>query len=63
MSELQIYLNRIEMAKPNYTYEKRQRDLAKKKKKEEKRQRKSGTQGERPPEDPPQPSADETSVV
>ena len=29
------------MAKPNYQYEKRQRDLAKKKKKEEKLQRKS----------------------
>lgn len=28
------------MAKPNYQYEKRQRDLAKKKKKDEKRQRK-----------------------
>ena len=30
------------MAKPNYSYEKRQRELAKKKKQEEKRQRKSG---------------------
>jgi hypothetical protein len=29
------------LAKPNYQYEKRQRDLAKKKKKEEKLQRKS----------------------
>lgn len=29
------------MAKPNYSYEKRQRDLAKKKKKEEKKQRKA----------------------
>jgi hypothetical protein len=28
------------LAKPNYSYEKRQRDLAKKKKQEEKRQRK-----------------------
>ena len=28
------------MAKPNYNFEKRQRELAKKKKKEEKRQRK-----------------------
>ena len=28
------------MAKPNYSYEKRQRELAKKKKKEEKRQQK-----------------------
>ena len=30
------------MAKPNYAFEKRQRDLAKKAKKEEKRQRKTG---------------------
>lgn len=29
------------MAKPNYSYEKRQRELAKKKKQEEKRQRKA----------------------
>jgi len=29
------------MAQPNYQYEKRQKDLAKKKKKEEKQQRKS----------------------
>lgn len=31
------------MAKPNYSFEKRQRDLAKKQKKEEKRLRKQGT--------------------
>ena len=30
------------MAKPNYSYEKRQRELAKKTKKEEKRKRKQG---------------------
>jgi hypothetical protein len=30
----------LPMAKPNYSYEKRQRELAKKKKKEEKRQQK-----------------------
>ncbi len=30
------------MAKPNYKFEKRQRDIAKKKKQEEKRQRKLG---------------------
>jgi hypothetical protein len=30
------------MAKPNYAFEKRQRDLAKKVKKEKKRQRKTG---------------------
>ena len=38
------------MAKPNYAFEKRQRDLAKKAKKEEKRQRKAGT-----PENPESP--------
>ncbi len=30
------------MAKPNYAFEKRQRDLAKQRKKEEKRQKKAG---------------------
>jgi chaperonin cofactor prefoldin len=34
---LSLYKNGDELAKPNYQYEKRQRDLAKKKKKEEKR--------------------------
>jgi hypothetical protein len=45
------------MAKPNYAFEKRQRDLAKKAKKEEKRQRK--TAGSRSPEgtDSPAPAA------
>ena len=55
------------MAKPNYAFEKRQRDLAKKQKKEEKRQRKTGTQGEQPPQpeegSPEPPVDDETSVV
>ncbi|MBZ0105738.1 MAG: hypothetical protein K8H84_08920 [Sulfuricella denitrificans] len=39
------------MAKPNYSYEKRQKELAKKQKKEEKLQRKhapDGTQSEEP---------------
>jgi len=51
------------MAKPNYAFEKRQKDLARKKKKEEKRQRKTETKAERPPEDPPQPAVDETTDV
>ena len=34
------------MAKPNYSYEKRQKELAKKKKQEEKRKRKQGAKGE-----------------
>jgi len=35
------------MAKPNYAFAKRQRDLAKKAKKEEKRLRKAGAEGDR----------------
>jgi len=47
-------LKRILMAKPNYTFEKRQKEIAKKKKKEEKRLKKleQGTeeaQAEQPP--------------
>jgi hypothetical protein len=42
------------MAKPNYTFEKRQKELAKKRKKEEKRQRKAGTPNELPPDSTPQ---------
>ena len=34
------------MAKPNYSYEKRQKELAKKKKQEEKRKRKQGMKAE-----------------
>ena len=38
------------MAKPNYQYEKRQKELAKKRKQQEKQKRKSGKQeGEAPP--------------
>ena len=46
------------MAKTNYSFEKRQRDLAKKRKKEEKRLRKLGTPSEPPAEDSPQPPVD-----
>ena len=49
------------MAKPNYAFEKRQRDLAKKQKKEEKRQRKAGTPEYQPAEGPPPAPADETA--
>ena len=41
------------MAKPNYAYEKRQRDLAKKQKKEEKRLRKAGTATDTDSQQPP----------
>jgi hypothetical protein len=43
------------MAKPNYSFEKRQRDLAKKAKKEEKRLRKAGA--------PANPDASEPAAV
>jgi hypothetical protein len=49
------------MAKTNYTFEKRQKEIAKKKKQEEKRQRKIAPQGEQPQNDQPQPPADEVS--
>ncbi len=39
------------MAKPNYSYEKRQRELAKKRKKEEKQRKKSAQDGDAPKED------------
>jgi transaldolase len=37
-----IIFKRIQMAKPNYTFEKRRKEIAKKKKKEEKRLQKAG---------------------
>jgi hypothetical protein len=50
------------MAKPNYGYEKRQREIAKKKKKEEKRLRKAGAD-QSTPEDAQSPStADDNST-
>ena len=36
------------MAKPNYSYEKRQKEIAKKKKQEEKRLKKLAAKGEQP---------------
>lgn len=42
------------MAKPNYTFEKRQKELARKRKKEEKRLRKTGSPNELPPDSAPQ---------
>lgn len=50
------------MAKPNYAFAKRQRDLAKKQKKEAKRQKKAGTNDNQPPEAPPQ-LPDETKTA
>jgi hypothetical protein len=44
------------MAKPNYAYEKRQRELAKKKKKEEKKLQKARAQEAQDPESAPSPA-------
>ena len=43
------------LAKPNYAFAKRQRDLAKKQKREEKRKRKLGPEEPAPAADAPQP--------
>ncbi len=45
------------MAKPNYSFEKRQRDLAKKAKKEEKRLRKAGASANPEGTENPEPAA------
>lgn len=47
------------MAKPNYSFEKRQKELAKKKKQEEKRLKKMAPQAEQPQDGMVQPPADE----
>lgn len=47
------------MAKPNYAFAKRQRDLAKKQKKEEKRLKKIGSTETPPQETPPQTTGEE----
>jgi hypothetical protein len=49
------------MAKPNYSFEKRQRELAKKKKKEEKRQQKLKEKEEIAPGDPAADPADDST--
>lgn len=51
------------MAKPNYAFAKRQRDLSKKQKKEEKRLKKTGTKDEQPAEgETSQPDDDKATV-
>jgi len=47
------------MAKPNYAFAKRQRDLAKKAKKEEKRLKKAAKAGSQTQENPQQPGSEE----
>lgn len=49
------------MPKPNYSFAKRQRDLAKKQKKEQKQQRKAALKSSPSPDDVPQPAADKTN--
>lgn len=51
------------MAKTNYTYEKRQKEIAKKKKQEEKRLKKAAPQDEQPHDDLPQPAVDPATVA
>ena len=48
------------MAKPNYTFEKRQKEIAKKKKQEEKLLKKAAPQGDQLQGDQPEPATDET---
>lgn len=47
------------MAKPNYSFEKRQKEIAKKKKQEEKRLKKIAPQGEQHQDEIVQPPVDE----
>ena len=51
------------MAKTNYTYEKRQKELARQKKQAEKLLKKTASKFEQPSEDQPLPSVDEKSLV
>ena len=51
------------MAKPNYAFARRQRDIAKKQKEEEKRQRKTEAQQQPPQAELPQAPVHETTVV
>ncbi len=51
------------MAKPNYAFAKRQRDLAKKQKKEEKRLRKAAQSTEVPQDGEPTSTSDDNTVA
>ena len=51
------------MAKPNYSFEKRQKEIAKKKKKEEKRLKKLGKGAEEDQIDPQTPADDKNTPV
>ena len=49
------------MARTNYSFEKRQKEIAKKQKQEEKRQRKISQKGEQPQEDTTKTPSDENT--
>ena len=51
------------MAKPNYAFAKRQRDLLKKQKKEEKRLKKTGSKDDQSPEAQPPVTGDDKPVT
>ena len=51
------------MAKPNYAFEKRQKEIAKKKKKEEKRLQKAGADDREPQDVQPIPGNDDAAVT
>ncbi len=51
------------MAKPNYAFQKRQKEIAKKKKKEEKRLQKAGVDKSEPQEVQPIPGSDDKAVT
>jgi len=51
------------MAKTNYSFEKRQKEIAKKQKQEEKRQRKIVPKDEQSQQDLPKPATDENALT
>ncbi|MFA6969793.1 MAG: hypothetical protein WC208_00185 [Gallionella sp.] len=51
------------MAKPNYTFEKRQKELAKQKKQADKLLKKTASKEEQPQDEQPNPPADENTVA
>ena len=51
------------MAKPNYAFEKRQKEIAKKKKKEEKRLQKAGAENSESQDVQPLPGSDDKTVT
>jgi hypothetical protein len=50
------------MAKPNYAFAKRQKEIAKKKKKEEKRMQRTGVDDSQPQDDQPVPANDDNAA-